>query len=119
MISELKDAGHPLTDEQQVQAMIRSLPQNWEHIKMHLAHNANIQTLEDVMRHLELEEDRLMASKTSVDAYMAISNSQSGKWHKRKYQGGNQQEGKGDAEGKKKQKLANLEKERRKASSRK
>ncbi|XP_031250319.1 uncharacterized protein LOC116108189 [Pistacia vera] len=31
MISKLRDAGHVLTDEQQVQAVIRSLPHNWEH----------------------------------------------------------------------------------------
>ena len=75
MISKLKDAGHTLTNEQQVQAVIRSLPQNWEHMKMHLTHNENIKTLEDAMRHLELEKDRLMASKTSDDAYMAGSSS--------------------------------------------
>ena len=75
MISKLKDAGHTLTNEQQVQVVIRSLPQNWEHMKMHLTHNENIKTLEDAMRHLELEKDRLMASKTSDDAYMAGSSS--------------------------------------------
>ena len=91
MISELKDACHTLTYEQQVQAVILSLPQNWEHVEMHLTHNENIKTLEDAMRHLELKENRLMASKTSVDAYMAGSSSQSGKWCKRQYQGGNQQ----------------------------
>ena len=64
---------------------------------MKLTHNENIKTLEYAMRHLELEEDRLMASKTSANAYMVDSISQSGKWHKRKYQGGNHQEGKGDA----------------------
>ena len=84
MISELKDECHTLTYEQQVQAVIRSLPQNWEHVEMHFTHNENIKTLEDAMRHLELKEDRLMASKTSVDAYMASSSSQSGKWCKRK-----------------------------------
>ena len=71
MISEHKEVGHTLTDEQQVQAMICSLPQSWEHIKMHLTHNENIKTLEDARRHLELEEDRLMASMTSIDVYMA------------------------------------------------
>ena len=75
MISELKDAGHTLTDEQRVQVMIRSLPQSWEHMKMHLTHNENIKTLEDAMRHLELEEDRLMACKISADVYMASSSS--------------------------------------------
>ena len=42
MICELKDTGHVLTDEQQVQAVIRSLPHSWEHLKMHLTHNENI-----------------------------------------------------------------------------
>ena len=64
-------------------------------------------TYEDALdpRHLELEEDRLMASKTSDDAYMAGSISQSGKWRKQKYLSWNQQEGKGDAQGTKKQKF--------------
>ena len=90
MISESKDAGHTLTDEQQVQAMIRSLPNNWENMKMHLTHNESIKTLEDAMRLLELEEYRLMASKANADIYMASSSSQIGKWRKRKYQGGHQ-----------------------------
>ena len=57
MIIELKDAGHILTDEQQVQAVIHSLPQSWEHMKVYLTHNENIKTFKDTMRHLELEED--------------------------------------------------------------
>ena len=90
MISELKDAGHTLIDEQEVQVVICSLPNNWENMKMHWTHNEIIKTLEDAMRHLELEEDRLMASKVNVDIYMPSSSSQSGKWRKRKYQGGHQ-----------------------------
>ena len=90
MISELKDAGHTLIDEQEVQVVICSLPNNWENMKMHLTQNEIIKTLEDAMRHLELEEDRLMASKVNVDIYMPSSSSQSGKWRKRKYQGGHQ-----------------------------
>ena len=70
MITELKVVGHTLTDKQQVQAVIRSLPHSWEHMKMHLTHNESIRTLEDVMRHLELEEDRLEAAKSSTDVYM-------------------------------------------------
>jgi gag-polypeptide of LTR copia-type len=59
MISELKDTDHILTDEQQVQAVIRSLPYTWEHMKVHLTHNEGIKTLNDAVRHLELEEDRV------------------------------------------------------------
>jgi len=36
MISELRAAGHELTDEQQVQAVIRSLPKSWEHMRVNL-----------------------------------------------------------------------------------
>ena len=54
LIVELKDAGHVLTDEQQVQAVIRSLPHTWDNMKMHLTHNEGIKTLSDVSRHLEV-----------------------------------------------------------------
>ncbi|XP_059302782.1 uncharacterized protein LOC132054827 [Lycium ferocissimum] len=54
MIGVLKDAGHVLTDEQQIQAVIRSLPSSWDHMKMHLTHSERITTREDVRRHLEL-----------------------------------------------------------------
>ena len=47
MISELKNVDHTLTNKQQLQVIIRSLPQSWEHMKMHLTHNENIKTLED------------------------------------------------------------------------
>ena len=70
MITELKDVGHTLTNEQQVQAIVHSLPHSWEHMKIHLTHNENIKTLEDAMRHLELEEDHLEAANPSIDAYM-------------------------------------------------
>jgi gag-polypeptide of LTR copia-type len=44
MISELKDVGHILTDEQQIQSVIRSLPYTWEHMKVNLTHNEGIKT---------------------------------------------------------------------------
>jgi gag-polypeptide of LTR copia-type len=59
MISELKDAGHILTNEQHVQAVIRSLLYTWEHMKVNLTHNEGIKTINDAVRHLELEEDRI------------------------------------------------------------
>ena len=36
MISELRAAGHEMTDEQQVQAVIHSFPNNWEHMRLTL-----------------------------------------------------------------------------------
>ena len=63
MISELKAAGHEMTDEQEVQAMIHSLQNSWEHMRVNLTHNDNIKTFDDVTRHVKLEEDRLLAEK--------------------------------------------------------
>uniref|UniRef100_A0A2N9ISY1 Uncharacterized protein n=1 Tax=Fagus sylvatica TaxID=28930 RepID=A0A2N9ISY1_FAGSY len=57
MVHELKAARNNLTDEQQIQAMIRSLPDSWEQIKLNMIHNESIQTLEDLSRHLELEAE--------------------------------------------------------------
>ena len=36
MIHELKAAGHILTDKQHVSAVIRSLPDSWEHTKVNM-----------------------------------------------------------------------------------
>ena len=57
MVRELKSAGHTLTDEQQVQAVIRSLPNSWEHMKIHMTHNENINTFNDIACYLKLEEE--------------------------------------------------------------
>ena len=94
MITELADAGHALTDEQQVQAVIRSLPNNWEHMKMHLTHNENIKTFDDAKRHLKLESDRLAASKSNADVYMTGTSKPGGSGKKRKFHGGGSQSGK-------------------------
>ena len=63
MISELRSAGHQLTDKQQVQVMIRSLPNAWEHLRINLTHNDEIKTFDDVAQHVELEEDLLLIDK--------------------------------------------------------
>ena len=38
-------------------------------MKMHLTYNESIKTMEDVMCHLELEEDRLMANKANANVH--------------------------------------------------
>ena len=102
----------------QVQAVICSLPNNWENMKMHFTHNESIKTLEDAMRYLELEEDRLMVSKVNADIYMASSILQSGSHASENTKVGISKrieqilkEGTG-------KRLTNLEKERRNGSSR-
>ena len=84
MVRELKSAGHTLTDEQQVQAMITSLPNSWEHMKIHMTHNENINTFDDIARHLKLEEERLEATGVSSEAYTTASGYCKGSSSKRK-----------------------------------
>ena len=78
MIRELKSAGHNLTDEQQVQAVIRSLPSSWENMKINMTHNDNIKTFDDIARHVELEDERLEVAKASGQLYMAESSKRKG-----------------------------------------
>ncbi|KAK2969136.1 hypothetical protein RJ640_013085 [Escallonia rubra] len=72
MIGELKAASNNLTGEQQVQALICSLPKSWEHTIVNMTHNDNIRTFEDITWHLELEDKRLEAAKAS-ESYAAES----------------------------------------------
>ena len=55
IIRELKTPGHVLTDEQQVEAVIRSLPKSWEHMVVNMTHNQSAKTFDDIVHHLELE----------------------------------------------------------------
>ncbi|PKI49658.1 hypothetical protein CRG98_029903 [Punica granatum] len=68
-----KSGGVILSDEQQVQTMIRSLPPSWEHIKANMTHNENVRTFEDISRHLELEDECLKVAKSSSKANAAHS----------------------------------------------
>ena len=74
MIRELKSARHALIDEEQVKAVIRSLLDNWEHMRMNMTHNENIMTFDDIACHLELEDECLEAAKSSGHAYVAEGN---------------------------------------------
>ena len=88
MIRELKTAGHELTDEQQVQAVIRSLPDSWETMKQTLTHSESIKTFTDVSRHVELEAERVESARISGQAYVAVGSagsygSKKKKWFKK------------------------------------
>ena len=82
MITGLKAVGHTLTDEQQVQAIIRSLPNSeWQLIKINLRHNTEIKTFEDIARHLLLEAE--VMDITNPKAFVAEgSTSKRKKWTK-------------------------------------
>uniref|UniRef100_A0A2N9FM86 Integrase catalytic domain-containing protein n=1 Tax=Fagus sylvatica TaxID=28930 RepID=A0A2N9FM86_FAGSY len=66
MIRDLKAAGNVLTDEQQVQAVIRSLPDSWISMKQIMTHNENIKNFADISRHVELEAERQEATKSAA-----------------------------------------------------
>jgi hypothetical protein len=84
MIRELKAAENQLIDEQQVQAVIRSLPSSWEAMSQNLMHNENIKTFDDVLRHLELEAKCLEAANPNSFAYVVESSSRRANRPKRK-----------------------------------
>ena len=80
MIRKLKAAGNTLTEEQKIQARLCSLPDSWETMLISLTQSDNIKTFYDVSRHLDLEVERLEASKTTKAAkygstYMANNDS--------------------------------------------
>ena len=83
MIAELSDCGHTLSEEQKIQAVIRSLLSGWEHMKLHLIHSPEIKCFDDVVRHLELEEDCLAALSVRSEVNFADSSS-SNRFHKKK-----------------------------------
>ncbi|KAK2981325.1 hypothetical protein RJ640_007026 [Escallonia rubra] len=60
MIGKLRDAGHALTDEQQVRVVIRSIPASWAI----LTHSENIKNFSDVSQHVILEAETRDAYKT-------------------------------------------------------
>ena len=62
MIQDLNAVGHILTDEQQVQAVIRSLPDSWLHMTQILTHNENIKFFKDISRRVKLEADHIVAN---------------------------------------------------------
>lgn len=59
LITELKIAGHVISDDQQIQTVFRSLPYSWEHMKVNLIHNKSNITFDVVSRYFELEDDAL------------------------------------------------------------
>ncbi|KAJ9698790.1 hypothetical protein PVL29_007721 [Vitis rotundifolia] len=55
MIRELKTSGHVFTDEQQVEAAVKSLPKSCEHMVVNMTHNKSVKTFDNIVCHLELE----------------------------------------------------------------
>ncbi|KAL0340316.1 UNVERIFIED_CONTAM: hypothetical protein Sradi_4548400 [Sesamum radiatum] len=72
MIRELPNTGCELSDEQQVLAVLRSLPeQTWGHVKLVLTHNEQIKTFDSVASHLKLEADRRESERVQQAVFVA------------------------------------------------
>ena len=70
MIRELKTFRLIFTDEQQVEAIIRFLLKSWEHMVVNMTHNESVETFHDIVRHLELEVERVMVARLDEQAYV-------------------------------------------------
>ncbi len=86
MVCELKVAGNNLTYEQQIQAVIRFLPDSWEQIKLNMTHNERIQTLEDLSRHLKLEAEPRVAQGQSSTFFARHGQRQAFKAKRKSYE---------------------------------
>ena len=75
MIRKLKTSGHVFTDEQQVEAVIKSLPKSCEHMVVNMTHDKSVKTFNGIVCHLELEVKRLMVARPNEQAHVAESNS--------------------------------------------
>lgn len=74
MIRELKNDGQIISNEQKIQAVLHSLPENWDHMNVQITLNVNVKIFEDISRHLELEDERLEAAIPFNEANFAKSN---------------------------------------------
>ena len=79
MIRDLKAAGNVLTDEQQVQVVIRSLLDSWVSMKQIMTHNENIKNFADIFRHVESEAERQEATKSAVFIAHVVQSKDKGK----------------------------------------
>ena len=80
MIRKLKTFGHVFTDEQQVEAVIKSLPKSCEHMVVNMTHDKSVKTFDDIVCHVELEVKRLMVAKPNEQDHVAESSSHKNLW---------------------------------------
>lgn len=75
MLNIIKDlqVTYILTNEQQVQAIIRSLSNYCEYLKVNFTHNDGITTFADVACYVELKNEHLWATKPTGQAYIIES----------------------------------------------
>ena len=80
MIRELKTYGHVFTNEQRVEAIIKSLPKSCEHMVVNMTLNKSVKTFDNIVCHLELEVKRLMVARPNDQAHVVESSSCKNLW---------------------------------------
>lgn len=66
MINELTQVSYEMTDQQKVQAVIRSIPKSCDNFCLILTHNDNITNFTQVLKKCRVEEQRLLNEKLVV-----------------------------------------------------
>ncbi|KAK2966262.1 hypothetical protein RJ640_003319 [Escallonia rubra] len=87
MIGKLREVGHARTDEQQVRAVIRSLPVSWANMKQILTHSENIKNFYDVSQHVILEAETRDADKAITYGAQEGSRNANGKRGRQSWKG--------------------------------
>ncbi|KAK2969456.1 hypothetical protein RJ640_011353 [Escallonia rubra] len=95
-IRDLKAAGNNLSNEQQILAVLRSLPNYWDQMKLTMMHNESIKTFTQLSHYLELEAVRQEA-KDNVSMFVAEASERKGSTSKRKRQDKANQDGDGES----------------------
>ncbi|KAK2969192.1 hypothetical protein RJ640_024523, partial [Escallonia rubra] len=101
MIHDLKAACNNFSDEQQILAVLRSLLDSWDQIKLTMTHNESIKTFARLSHHLELEEERQEA-KGNASMFVVESSKRKGSTSKRKRQDKANHDGDGELRKRKK-----------------
>ncbi|KAK2995017.1 hypothetical protein RJ640_012257 [Escallonia rubra] len=77
MIRDLKTTGNNLLDEHQILAVLCSLPDSWNQMKLTMTNNESIKTFAQLSHHLELEVERQEA-KGNASMFVAESSDRKG-----------------------------------------
>uniref|UniRef100_A0ACD5YBF3 Uncharacterized protein n=1 Tax=Avena sativa TaxID=4498 RepID=A0ACD5YBF3_AVESA len=71
LVEDLKNAGHPFTEQVQVMVALNSLPSSWEQFKISFCHMERTLNLHTLRHHLLMEEDRKLSQGKERSSYPA------------------------------------------------
>uniref|UniRef100_A0ACD5UQQ7 Uncharacterized protein n=1 Tax=Avena sativa TaxID=4498 RepID=A0ACD5UQQ7_AVESA len=71
LVEDLKNAGHPFTEQVQVMVALNSLPSSWERFKISFCHMERTLNLRTLRHHLLMKEDRKLSQGKERSSYPA------------------------------------------------